>query len=57
MQTRNAEAKLSNILGISSFANGPGGQNKLPDGGLTIQTQSIKQTTRAGGLSVQSPAT
>ena len=52
MQTRNAEAKLSNILGISSFANGSSGQNKLPDGGLTIQTQSIKQTIKTGGLSV-----
>jgi hypothetical protein len=38
MQTRNAEAKLSNILGISSFANGTSGQNKIPDSGLTIQT-------------------
>ena len=52
MQTRNAEAKLSNILGISSFANGASVKDKIQDSGLTIQTQSIKQTTRTGGLSV-----
>ena len=52
MQTRNAEAKLSNILGISSFANGTIGQRNLPESGLTIQTQTIKQASGAGGLSV-----
>ncbi len=36
MQTRNADAKLSTILGISSFANGTNSIAKAAENGLSI---------------------
>jgi len=48
MQTRNPETKLSNILGITSFANGSTGISKAPEGGLLIQTQLPNQLAKTG---------
>jgi len=39
MQTRNPEAKLANILGITAYAPGTStANNKTPESGLMIQT-------------------
>jgi hypothetical protein len=57
MQTRNADVKLNNVLGNSSFLNGTTHFSKAPESGLLIQTQMGKQVLKPTSFGLQSPVT